>query len=463
MGEQPTTTAGGRCSKPLQYGKSLLPQFQFDPTYRNLNHGSFGTYPLFIRDRFREYQSQSEFQPDIFIRYTYPKLLASSRAAIASLLNVPTDTCVFVPNATTGVNTVLRNLVFNPDGKDTIVFFDTIYGGCGKTVDYVLEDRRGKVSSRCIPLSYPCSDQAVIDAFVSAIADEKAKGNRPRVAIYDVVTSQPGIRFPFEEITAICREHGILSCIDGAQGVGMVRIDLSATDPDFFVSNCHKWLHVPRGCAVFYVPERNQGLIRSSLPTSHGFVPLPEFAQKRLNELAPSDKKNAWVNQFNFVGTVDNSPYLCVGDAIQWRKEVLGGEERIVSELMALAREGGKIVAESVGGKVLDNEEGTLTRCSMVNVVLPLGVEGEAGLKEEGKEEEVFEVKKEDAAAVGQFIVEKLTQEYKTFIPIFVYKGRWLSRLSAQVYLDLEDFDWAGTVLKEIIEMIKKGEYRQTE
>lgn len=437
-----------------------------DPTYRNLNHGSFGTYPIHIRNKLQHYQSLSEFTPDIFIRYQYPKLLAESRAAIASLLRVPTDTCVFVPNATTGVNTVLRNLTWNPDGKDVIVHFDTIYGGCGKTVDYVLEDRKGQVSARVVPLDYPCSDRAVVEAFISALEEESAKGNRPQVAIFDVVTSQPGVRFPFEEITRICKEKGVLSLIDGAQGVGMVDIDLSKVDPDFFVSNCHKWLHVPRGCAVFYVPERNQGLIRSSLPTSHGFVPLPESSggrggKKRLNELAPGDA-NPWINQFNFVGTVDSSPYLCVRDAIEWRREVLGGEERIVKGLMEMARTGGKIVAEILGTEVFDNDEGTLTGSSMVNVVLPLAVEGEGVVnrkKEAGPG--VFEVRKEDSEAVGQFIVERLTEEFKTFIPVFLYKGRWLARLSAQVYLELEDFEWAGKRLKEIVERIKKGEYKK--
>ncbi|KAK4225259.1 pyridoxal phosphate-dependent transferase [Podospora fimiseda] len=444
---------------PAEFGKSLASQFQLDPSYHNLNHGSFGTYPLHIRDRLHHYQLLSETQPDIFIRYTYPKLLASSRAAIASLLNVPTDTCVFVPNATTGVNTVLRNLVFNSDGKDQIIFLDTIYGGCGKTVDYILELNQGLVSAHTIPLAYPCSDQVVIDAFLSAIKEQKAQGKRPKVAIFDVVTSQPGIRFPFEAITEICRQEGILSLIDGAQGVGMVHIDLSATDPDFFVSNCHKWLHVPRGCAVFYVPERNQHLMRSSLPTSHGFVALPEFRQKRLNELQPWDK-NEWVNQFNFVGTVDNSPYLCVEDSIKWRKEVLGGEERIVRELMEMAREGGRIVAERVGGKVFDNEEGTLTRCSMVNVVLPLGVKG---VYDEGwgSQVEVWEVEQEETEIVGRFIVKRLTEGFKTFIPIFLYKGVWLARLSAQVYLSLEDFEWAGEVLKEILDEVRKGEHKK--
>jgi len=37
------------------------------------------------------------------------------------------------------VNTVLRNLVRNHDGKDEILYFSTIYGACGKAVDYICE------------------------------------------------------------------------------------------------------------------------------------------------------------------------------------------------------------------------------------------------------------------------------------------------------------------------------------
>jgi hypothetical protein len=49
------------------------------------------------------------------------------------------STVVYVPNATTAVNTVLRNLVWNHDGKDEILYFSTIYGACGKAVDYTCE------------------------------------------------------------------------------------------------------------------------------------------------------------------------------------------------------------------------------------------------------------------------------------------------------------------------------------
>lgn len=96
--------------------------------------GSFGTVPRAIREKQREFQDESEARPDEFIRYTYPRLLDESREALGKLLNVPTSTVVFVPNATTGVNTVLRNLVWNEDGKDEILYFSTIYGACGLTV-----------------------------------------------------------------------------------------------------------------------------------------------------------------------------------------------------------------------------------------------------------------------------------------------------------------------------------------
>jgi hercynylcysteine S-oxide lyase len=54
--------------------------------------------------------------------------LDESRAAVAKLIDAPAETVVFVPNATTGVNTVLRNLQWNEDGKDEILYFNTIYG-----------------------------------------------------------------------------------------------------------------------------------------------------------------------------------------------------------------------------------------------------------------------------------------------------------------------------------------------
>lgn len=53
----------------------------------------------------------------------YPELLDTAREAVSKVLNCSPETVVFVPNATTGVNIVLRNLVWNQDGKDEVLYF----------------------------------------------------------------------------------------------------------------------------------------------------------------------------------------------------------------------------------------------------------------------------------------------------------------------------------------------------
>jgi selenocysteine lyase/cysteine desulfurase len=404
--------------------------------------GSFGTIPRAIRDKYRAYQDAQEARPDIFIRYTYPQLLDESRASVAKLLNAPVETVVFVPNATTGVNTVLRNLQWDADGLDEILSFDTIYGGCGKTIDYVVATRYGRVGSRTIELQYPLEDVEVVRAFTGAVKASREKGKRPKVCIFDVVSSQPGVCFPYEAIIAACRDEGIISLVDGAQGIGMVPIDLGKCDPDYFTSNCHKWLHVPRGCAVFYVPLRNQHLIASSVPTSHGYVaPDMPGIVKRANPLPPSGK-GVFINNFQFTGTIDSSSYLCVKDAIEWREKVLGGEKRILEWQTKLAREGGKKVAEILGTKILENSTETLAGCAMINIFLPLDVESS------------------EKTTAMQWMWKTLRDDYKTFMVVFLYKGVFMVRLSAQVYLEMEDFEWAGKTLKELCGRVDKLEYK---
>ncbi|GAB7359066.1 hypothetical protein MBLNU230_g5138t1 [Neophaeotheca triangularis] len=439
--------------KSLECGREAAKQFQFDAGYRNLNHGahndterrSFGTYPTPIKHVLQHFQTQSERRPDAFIRYAYPGNLDESREAVAKLLKAPADTCVYVPNATTGINTVMRGLDFQ--AGDVIVYFATIYGACEKTVSYVCETTEAE--SWKVAYTYPVSDEFLCAAFEKAVREIKAQGKRPRIAIFDTIVSLPGVRMPFERLTELCREHGVLSCVDGAHGIGHIPLDLGALDPDFFVSNCHKWLHVPRGCAVFYVPERNQHLVRSTLPTSHGYQ--PKATEATINNPLPPSGKSDYVTNFEFVGTMDNSPYLCVPAAIEWRKKLTwaaeSGEEAVMAYTAQLARQAGDVVSKKLGTEVLENEEGTLGKCNFANVRLPLSFESEAG-SDHGK-----------AIKIAQWIAQLLVEEYDTFIAIIFYGEAWWMRLSSQVYLTLDDFEWAADVLLKVCERVKAAEW----
>ena len=356
---------------------------------------------------------------------------------------------VFVPNATTGVNIILRNIVWNSNGKDEIIYFTHIYGACLKTVEYVCEANHNIVVPREIVVQYPMEDSDLLSLYKDTIKKSRSEGKNPRIAIFDTVSSIPGLRMPFEDLTAICMDEGVLSLIDGAHGVGHVHTDLSRLDPDFFVSNAHKWLYVPRGCAVFYVPERNQPLIRSSLPTSHGFVPKGNSNPR--NPL-PQSHKSEFVKNFEFVGTVDSTNYLVVEEAVKWREMVCGGEKAVIEYNTKLAREGGKAIAKILGTEILDNKTETLTNCCMVNVLLPLTT---APSNSPG----VYYVKPENQVVAAEWMQETMVSDYKTFLVIYGFQGQFWARLSAQIYLELADFELAGKILKELCERVGSEEY----
>ncbi|KAI5305885.1 hypothetical protein KEM56_002994 [Ascosphaera pollenicola] len=98
--------------KPTEYGSEMRKHFLMAEDYTNLNHGSYGTIPRQVQDTRRAFQDEIEARIDLYVKVKQARYIDASRAAIAKYLNAPVDECVFVRNATNGVNTALRNLNF---------------------------------------------------------------------------------------------------------------------------------------------------------------------------------------------------------------------------------------------------------------------------------------------------------------------------------------------------------------
>ena len=222
----------------MQFGTTIRErQFSFADGYHPLNHGSFGTFPKMVLHYQQQLQSECEASPDKFIRYTYLALLKASRAAIAPLLGADPHEVVLVPNATTGVNTILRNLNFQEN--DVIIQFNTIYGACIKTIQSLSEIC--PVSTHEVDITYPIDDMQIIGRFRAAVEEVRISGKTPKLAMFDTVLTFPGARFPWEELVKACNEQGILSFIDGAHGLGHIDMThMSDIGPDFMISNCYK-------------------------------------------------------------------------------------------------------------------------------------------------------------------------------------------------------------------------------
>ncbi|KAL2675595.1 hypothetical protein Neosp_011785 [[Neocosmospora] mangrovei] len=172
--------------------------------------------------------------------------------------------------------------------------------------------------------------------------------------------------------------------------------------------------------------------MRSSLPTSHGFVPLGANNHFNPNQ---SKAQNAFVAQFEYTGTIDTAPILCIPAALEFRSRVCGGEEAIIEYCVGLARAGGRAVAELLGTETLLVSTGR--DVGFANVRLPLTVQSHAASGEG--------IPAKDAGAVINFMFRKFTEDYHTFINVLYFSGALWARFSATVYLDLDDFKYGAT------------------
>ena len=187
----------------------------------------------------RDFQDRSEAAPDRFLRYEYRELLDQARHSLAALVNAPSDECVFVPNATAGINTILRNLRYSD--RDCIIYFETTYGAIERTL-FSLVETNPQLQLHKIEYTLPCSHREIVEALSQAIGQVRAVGLIPKICLFDAIVSVPGIRFPFESLAKLCHRHNILSVIDGAHTIGQIELDLAELDADFFVSTCHKYV-----------------------------------------------------------------------------------------------------------------------------------------------------------------------------------------------------------------------------
>lgn len=409
--------------------------------------------------RFTEIVTLAERNPDKFHRITYMPLLVESRKRIAELVGARTDEIVLVTNATHGVNEVLRNFEWREG--DVLLSATTTYGAVSRTAQY-LSDRSEapRPTHHIIEYTFPMSHPEIIDRFRESIKLIKASypgtefsdvpsdsvlaqsgGSNVKknkfVAVIDSIVSNPGVLLPWKELVQICKEEGIWSVIDAAHSIGQeVNINLSEAKPDFFISNCHKWLYVKRSCALLYVPKRNQHLIKSSIPTSHAYVSPTD------SHPPPPDDVTNFVGQHEWTGTMDQGPFLTVSAALDFRKW-LGGEAVINAYCHNLAMEGGRRLAEIFGTKVMD-VTGELT-LNMANVLLPLPVEKSKG--------EIYN--SQNLVAINTVLREKLLYDWNGYAAHYFHAGGWWTRCSAQVWNEVFDFEYIGKAFIAICEDIK--------
>ncbi|KAG6912721.1 hypothetical protein DXG01_012652, partial [Tephrocybe rancida] len=221
---------------------------------------AYGAPPKKVTACVRTLNQEIEHSPDFFHRLGYQERLTEVRAKIAQHIRADTDEVVLVRNATTGVNTVLRNFAWekgdslvtcsSPVLHDPTHLSLTLYPSlCSipvsatyPTVDQTaqyLSDVSPYPSRKIIALQFPTTVSKILQVFQTFASANPPMPGTKTVVIIDAIASKPGAHLPWKKLVAICnfKSHGFWSVVDAAHSLGQEPdINLRDAQPDFWVS-----------------------------------------------------------------------------------------------------------------------------------------------------------------------------------------------------------------------------------
>ncbi|RCJ41962.1 penicillin epimerase [Nostoc minutum NIES-26] len=379
--------------------------WSLDPTVTFLNHGSFGACPKAVLAVQQSLRSQLEQEPLRFFGREWESLLDDAKSKLAIFIGADAKDVVFVPNATTGVNSVLRSLTFSAD--DEILTTNHEYNACRNALDFLASRTGVRIVVAKIPFPIE-SPQQVIAAVIEQVSP------KTRLALLDHVTSQTGLIFPIQQLVQELQERGVDTLVDGAHAPGMIPLNLGEIGATYYTGNCHKWLCAPKGAAFLYVRRDKQSEIRP-LTISHGAN-------------SPRTDKTLFQLEFDWMGTNDPTAYMCVPEAIAFMGSLLpGGWTELMQRNHQLVLQARQLLCEALEVQPPCPEE---MIGSMAVVPMPTTLENSDFMS---LHDELFD----------RFGIQVQVMPWQE-------SPRLLVRISAQIYNTRSQYEYLAKVLKEL-------------
>ncbi|HIK12263.1 MAG TPA: aminotransferase class V-fold PLP-dependent enzyme [Oscillatoriaceae cyanobacterium M33_DOE_052] len=374
-----------------------------------LNHGSFGACPWPVLQAQQRLQSRLEKEPVRFFAREWEPLLDEARNQLADFVGAAREDVVFVANATMGVNAVLRSLRFQPG--DEILTTDHLYNACRNALEWVAATTNARIV--VAPVPFPLADTREI---VTAVMDRVSP--RTKLAVLDHITSQTALVFPIASLVRKLAAVGVDTLVDGAQAPGAVSLNLAELGAAYYTGNCHKWLCAPKGSGFLYVRRDKQEMIRPPV-ISHGAN-------------SPRTDKSRFQLEFDWMGTDDPTPYLCLPVVLEFMGSLVeGGWPGLMAQNRDLALQARRLLADGLGVQ-LPCPEGAIG--SMAVVPLP-------------------ETAAQFPAAALQ---DALYDQYQIQVKINPPWGDdiWLIRVSAQIYNHQSQYEKLLWALKQLLHLV---------
>lgn len=372
-----------------------------DPTVDFLNHGSFGALPRRVAAAQDRARAWIEAHPIERLGRRCRELLRPARERVAAFVGADPEELAFVTNATEGANAVLRSIAFAPG--DRILATNHVYNAVRQTAR--LAARRAGASYEEIPIPLPLEHPERVTERIVDHLDA-----RVRLLVLDHLTSPTAVRLPIERIVAEAEARGVRTLVDGAHAPGMIPLDIQSMRCSYYVANLHKWVCAPKGAAFLVARRAVQGDLH------------PAVVSHFLDQ--------GFTNEFDWQGTRDITPWICVPDALDFMDDAsLGlGWARVMEHNHRLAVWVQEHLHRRWGVSPLARPE---ELGAMVSVPLPTALQPAEG----------------NAEAL-EFLQQELYDRHAIEAPLVDWNGTRLVRPCCQVYNRAEQYERLGVAVE---------------
>ena len=239
---------------------SVREQFLMPPELGVLNAANLCPSPAPVLEAMYRSTKDIDGDPSFDNRQKMSAGKENTRRLVASFLGVTPEEIVLTRNTSEANNIVSSGLDLKA-GDSVIVFADN-----HPSNNDAWKQKAARFGYTVTTISQPNphpGPEYYVDAMTKAITQQT------RVIALTHHTSTVGDVLPARELCRIAREHGVMTLVDGACTVGMLDLNLSDIQPDFYTGSSHKWPCGPKEVGVLYVNARVNGRIHPSIISAY--------------------------------------------------------------------------------------------------------------------------------------------------------------------------------------------------
>ena len=207
------------------------------------DHAALGPLCDKVRKSIDDYlDRRAVLYPEFFERFLVHE--RNAKEQLGKMFNVSKERISWCDNVSNGLNLLAQGI--NWKHGDRIILFDCEFPS--NIYPFLNLEKQG------VEIDFVKSRNGIFDQ--SDI--EKLITPKTKLLSVSLVQFLSGFRADIKAIGEICLKHGIIYCVDGIQGAGVVDVDIPSSNIDFFVGGTQKWLMALMGLSYFYISEELQ-------------------------------------------------------------------------------------------------------------------------------------------------------------------------------------------------------------